>query len=176
MTTGPRETPPGVQMEERGEGERRELVLVVSWFQWFAVFALLCSLVMALPAAIFWVSGEEPAIALFLSLLPLGALYWSLAMLFNRTTITWSDRWLSVKHGPLPWPHGFDTGTQRIARFAVHAIHRHRRGRRVGTQHDAVAIVDGVALRLLPGVSDATRHQFVVETLTAALAQRGPSA
>ncbi len=171
MTAPPLDAPPGVHMEERGDAEARELVLVVPWFQWFGVFALLCAIVMALPAAIFWIGGEEPGIALMLSLPPLGALYWSLAVLFNKTTITWSARWLTVKHGPLPWPHGFEAAVDRIDRVTVLPIRRVRRGRVVATRHDAVAIVAGVSHRLVPGVSDRDRLHFVAETLGDALAK-----
>lgn len=74
----------------------------MTWFQGMSIFGIFGSLLMALPAAIFWIGGESPGAAFLLSIPPFGLLYWSLAALLNRTKVTVSNGMLSSRAGPIP--------------------------------------------------------------------------
>lgn len=164
--------PSGVRVTVTGEGDARTDVFSVSWFQGVGVLGVVFSLIMALPAAVFWISGEDSTVAFALSVPPLGLLYWSLAAIFNRTTVTVSGDTLSAHAGPIPWPHGFDAPLDRVEGISLQEIRRVRNGRTVGARHDAIALVGGVPQRLIPGVSDGARHRFLVGVLPALIAAR----
>ncbi len=169
--------PPGVTVEETESSDGSRLLVVrVAWFQAMGVVGLLASLVMALPAVVLGLGGEDAGMALIAAVPAALLLYWSLATVLNRATITLTDRWLTVRSGPIPWPHGFEAGIDRIERVELREIRAVRRGRTYVRGYDSVAIVNGLPQRLAPGVTDRARHTFVVETLTAAIAKHRAAA
>jgi len=169
--------PPGVTVEETAAADgSRMLVVRVTWFQAMGVVGLLASLAMALPAVALGVGGEDGGMALIAAVPAALLFYWSLATVLNHATITLTDRWLTVRSGPIPWPHGFETALDRIERIELRELRAVRRGRTFVRGYDSVAIVRGLPERLSPGVTDRPRHTFVVETLTAAIAKRRAAA
>lgn len=109
------------------------------WFRWqFAWVAVVC---LGFDASLLYSAGEvlgsgRAGEMLFTFLLSVtfvaGVNYVVLAELFNRTTIRVADGWLTIRHGPVPWPGAVDVAVSDLRQLY---LRRHYRGSKRGESH-----------------------------------------
>lgn len=122
-----------------------QLKLVQSWQDKKIIKSLIFSVILSSPAVLLWwliiltsivdsaSIGEYPSLltGIFFLMFPsLGWLlgpYYLLASYKNKTTISLTNKTLSIKHGPIPWIGNRDISVSTLVQLYV------RQGKRVGT-------------------------------------------
>jgi hypothetical protein len=106
------------------ERQATGVTLTQRWFSWTSVMTVpYCILLDALVVVAYALrpKGDLPLLT-FLLVLPgilvaLGATYYLVARLVNRTVVTVTARELSMRHGPLPWPGNRSVVLQQMKEF-----------------------------------------------------------
>jgi hypothetical protein len=88
------------------------------------------------------------------------ALYWSTALLFNRTEITASSGTLEIRHRPVPWPGNRLVRTAAVRQlYCVQVIRRNKHGTEIG--HTYTVKAQSGSKYDIPLVKGLSRHQAV---------------
>ncbi len=152
------------------------LIISRSWFQagLFGFFLLFGGIFFGVSAAImtplyldFFNSGKFNFVMLFPHpLIGIGALYYALSILLNKTRITVDSREVSVSHGPLPWLGGKKISRQEIQSISLKEYSSYTRNR-VPVYSFALEIHqrDGNLTTLLKGISEKEQAIYIEQNL-----------
>jgi hypothetical protein len=148
-----------------------DLTIVMRWFSWTYIFmAFFC--VVWDGFLVFWYGMALASQNLVMMLFPLlhvavgvGLTYFTVAGFFNRTTFRVERGYLSVRHGPLPWPGNLEVPTSSLEQlFCTEKVSHGRNGTTVRYGVEAV-LKDGRHLKLAPGLEDREQAMFLEQTI-----------
>jgi hypothetical protein len=152
--TQARSTEPGYRDAPREEGS---ITVVRRWFAPYYIFLVFFCVAWD-GFLVFWYSNltnTPDSFSLIGAIFPLahvaagvGLTYYTIAGLFNSTTMTLDGRTLSVRHGPLPWKGNHTLAREDIKQFyCEHQVNRGKNGPTHSYYLSAV-LIDGRSVRL----------------------------
>jgi hypothetical protein len=160
-------------IEERADGG---LAIHRRWFRPQFLFLLGFCVIWFGALSVFYagiLASGAPGFAALFPLLHVGIglwiAYFTLAGLFNTSTITVHDETLSVRHGPLPWRGVPAVPAARITQlYCKQRIHHGKNGTTT-TYEVWIARDEGGALKLVSGLDDPDQALFVEQRVEKAL-------
>lgn len=149
----------------------RDLTIVMRWFSWtYIMMAFFC--VMWDGFLVFWYGMAIATQNLVMLIFPLlhvavgvGLTYFTIAGFFNRTTFRIERDYLTVRHGPLPWPGNLEVPTSNLEQlFCTEKVTRGKNGVTIRYGVEAV-LKDGRHLKLGSGLEEREQAMFLEQTI-----------
>lgn len=171
--------PKRISLEDAGDSvviRRRWFTWAILFFVFFCAFWDGITLVFVVEAVRKIVAGDTGgwAMLLFISghmAIGAGLTYYTLATLFNTTTIRISATELTIRHGPVPWFGQRTLDPAQVKQlFVERKVHRGKNGSVSYSYRLHAILLDDQRVKLLSGITDENQARFLEHTMERFLA------